>query len=452
MKYISIAILLFVFANLTQSQLIDKSRYRLLQIQISPSYKEKLTQLGVSLDEGSFNEKGYFTGAFNDWEEQQLVSAGVKYRVIHEDAEKEFIERNKRDILLYPNPTAPSVLSKSNCDYAVPEMFELGTMGGYLKYEEMLAALDSMHARYPALCSKKIPISNTQKTFEGRPLYYVKISDRVNKDEVQEPKVLYTAVHHAREAITMIQLIYFMEYILENYDSDPVARKIINNCELFFVPCVNPDGYMYNQTTQPDGGGMWRKNRRKEGQVKNGVDLNRNYGFEWGRNNGSSGNANSDTYRGPAPFSEAETELIRQLSIDKKFTTSMHHHSYAEILFYPFDYTNEDCPDAVLMKRAGDSLTACNNYEVQHGAGSLGYLASGTAPDWMYGENVTKPTCYSFTNEIGGNSFWPSRSRIIPLCQEQVLLNTRLALFALSFNKKPFSGKIQLNSTQSAEQ
>jgi hypothetical protein len=130
----------------------------------------------------------------------------------------------------------------------------------------------------------------------------------------------------------------------------------------------------------------------------------------------------------------------------------MHHHSYAEILFYPFDYTNEDCPDAILMKRAGDSLTACNNYEVQHGAGSLGYLASGTAPDWMYGENVTKPTCYSFTNEIGGNSFWPSRSRIIPLCQEQVLLNTRLALFALSFNKKPSSGKIQLNSTQSAEQ
>ena len=72
-----------------------------------------------------------------------------------------------------------------------------------------------------------------------------------------------------------------MWYLLENYATNADIKATVDNTELFFVPCVNPDGYVYNQTTNPNGGGMWRKNRRNNG-TSFGVDINRNYGYNWG--------------------------------------------------------------------------------------------------------------------------------------------------------------------------
>jgi hypothetical protein len=46
----------------------------------------------------------------------------------------------------------------------------------------------------------------------------------------------------------------------------------VNEREIYFVPCVNPDGYVYNQQIAPSGGGMWRKNRRNNGGWSFGVD------------------------------------------------------------------------------------------------------------------------------------------------------------------------------------
>ena len=425
------------FPFISKAQTAKPEKYSIVKIYLQPGIMQKLNDKGVYFDEGQTLPGKYYISAFNQWELLQIKSAGARYDILIDDAAKEFEQRNAADIKLHPNPKEESERTASiNCTYATPAMFNLGNMGGYLRYEEMLAALDTMHARYPNLCSAKTPISTTQKTFEGRSLYYVKISDNVNVNENTEAKILYTGLHHAREGLSMMNLIFFMDYILENYNKDADAKKIINNCELYFVPCVNPDGYVYNQTTNPNGGGMWRKNRRNDASVKQGVDLNRNYGYQWGLASGSSGNQSSDTYRGPSAFSEAESQLVKSFAIQKKFTASIHHHSYAKILFYPWDYTNTNCSEALFFKQWGDSMTACNHYAVQHGKGSLGYLASGTTPDWMYGDSTLKPKAYSFTNEIGGNSFWPSQSQIIPLCRDQVLLNMRLALNGISLNKK----------------
>ncbi len=117
----------------------------------------------------------------------------------------------------------------------------------------------------------------------------VKISDNPNVNET-EPEVLYTALHHAREPVGAMQMLFYMYYLLENYDNDPFIQALVDNTEMYFVPVVNPDGYVYNQTTNPNGGGMWRKNRRNNGSAGlYGSDLNRNYGYMWGYdNNGSS--------------------------------------------------------------------------------------------------------------------------------------------------------------------
>jgi len=142
-------------------------------------------------------------------------------------------------------------------------------MGGFTTYQEMLDELDQMRSLYPNLISARISTSNIT-TYEGRTVYYVRLSDNPDVDE-NEPEVLYTGVHHA----------------------------LVDNIEMYFIPVVNPDGYVYNQQTNPNGGGMWRKNRRNNGDGTYGVDPNRNYSYLWGYNNtGSSPTSSSDTYRG----------------------------------------------------------------------------------------------------------------------------------------------------------
>ncbi len=436
-----IVLLVSFISIVLYAQPASPETYALAKLYLEKNSIEKLQAAGVYFDEGELVPGKYFTSVFSYWELAQAKKAGVRFDILFADATAEFEQRNAADMRLHPDPKAEaSKQAAVNCDYPVPGMFNLGSMGGYLTYEEMLAALDTMHARFPELCSAKMPIPNSQASWEGRPIYYVKISDHVNKAEGAEAPVLYTGVHHAREGLSMMNLIYFMDYVLEHYSTDAGVRRIVDNCELYFVPCVNPDGYVYNQTTHPNGGGMWRKNRRNDAVVQKGVDLNRNYGYQWGLNNGSSGSQSSDTYRGPAAFSEPESQAIKALAIQKNFIASVHHHSYAEILFYPWDYTDANCSEAALFRQAGDSLTACNHYPVQHGKGSLGYLSSGTTPDWMYGDTLLKAKSYSFTNEIGGNGFWPSRSQIIPLCEEQVLLNMRLAQFALRLRAQQNTG------------
>ena len=114
-----------------------------------------------------------------------------------------------------------------------------------------------------------------------------------------------------------------MLYVIENYSSDPTIQALVDNTEMFFVPCLNPDGYMYNQLTDPNGGGMFRKNRKLNSDGSYGIDLNRNFGYQWGYNNiGSSNIPSDDTYRGTAAFSEPETQAIKSLCEKNNFKIS----------------------------------------------------------------------------------------------------------------------------------
>ena len=137
-----------------------------------------------------------------------------------------------------------------------------------------------MYTLYPDLITVRDSI-DTFLTHEGRPVQWVKISDNASTSE-SEPQVLYTALHHAREPESMTQLIFYMWYLLENYGSDDEVTGLVDAKEMYFVPMLNPDGYVENQTEDPNGGGLWRKNKRNNGDGTYGVDLNRNYGYEWG--------------------------------------------------------------------------------------------------------------------------------------------------------------------------
>jgi hypothetical protein len=224
-----------------------------------------------------------------------------------------------------------------------------------------------------------------------------------------------------------------MWYILENYNDDAFVKNLVDSTEMYFIPCVNPDGYIYNQKTNPDGGGLWRKNRRNNGDGYFGVDLNRNYGYKWGYdNNGSSPYSFDDTYRGPSAFSEPETQMVRDFCVAHHFFFSINHHTYANALIYPYAYkSNKLTPDSLLFLKYAQRLSKCNGFATGTVHQTLGYVANGDSDDWMYGDQQTKSKIFALTAETGSSfdGFWPRKSRIIPLAEANVQMNLTAARY-----------------------
>ena len=300
--------------------------------------------------------------------------------------------------------------------------FHFGSMGGYLTLAEVIAELDTLKKMFPTLITSKQSLGNT---IENRPVYMVKISDNPEVDE-DEPELLYTALHHAREPESMMQMIYFMYYLLENYNSDPAVQYLVNNREMYFIPVVNPDGYEYNRVTNPNGGGMWRKNRRNNGGSY-GVDLNRNYGPDnyWNApNGGSSTSPSSDTYRGTAPFSEPETQIIRDFLAARKIKNALNYHTYGNYLIFPYGALSAETPDSLIFREFAYDMTRYNNYLVGNDMQTVGYSTRGNSDDYFYDgdTHANGGKIFAMTPEVGNSSdgFWPPQSRIFPLAQENV--------------------------------
>ncbi len=298
------------------------------------------------------------------------------------------------------------------------------SMGGYKTYGEVTSDLMFQHLLYPDIVSERISIG---QSLEGRDIWAIKISDNPDVDE-DEPEVLYTGTIHAREVICPHVLQYFVDYLCENYGTDPRVTDLVDNREIWIVPVVNPDGHVYNELNNPSGGGMWRKNRRDNGDGTWGVDLNRNYGYMWGYDDiGSSPDGEDETYRGTGPFSEPETQVMRDFTYAHDFGLTVYYHSSASVILWPMGWTTEPTADEPLFYAIADTLAAFNHYGI--GSGAIGYGTNGGSDDWQYGELGQ----LSYVIEVGrrySDGFWPDPSRIDSLCEENLESNLLFAEYA----------------------
>jgi hypothetical protein len=295
-----------------------------------------------------------------------------------------------------------------------------GGMGGHYTLAEVGAILDSFARDYPGLCAPKVSLG---RSHEGRDIWMVKLSDNVGIDE-NEPEVLYDGVHHAREPLSVETILLFMDQLLSTYATNPESRFILDNRELFFVPLLNPDGHEYNRSTNPNGGGMWRKNRRNNGGGSFGVDLNRNWPTGWGApNGGNSTDPNSDTYRGPSQLSEPETAALNAFLQTRSFVQGFSCHTYTDVLLRPWGYQNGDPPNAAEYNRIGARAVAQNG--LQHGSTSgLLYIAAGSAVDDYH----ARYGMYAWTPELGRaeeGQFWPNPTQTVNIAnRHQHMLRT----------------------------
>ncbi|MCX7835012.1 MAG: M14 family zinc carboxypeptidase [bacterium] len=304
----------------------------------------------------------------------------------------------------------------------------LDLVGGYPTYAETNDSLWLYRSLRPDIVS--IP-DTIGFSIQNRPILMIKISDNPNVDE-NEPEVFYNSMIHSREMITHTLLMYFIRYLINNYNSDARVQNIVNNRELYFVLTVNPDGMVYNETSNPNGGGMWRKNRRVNPNNSRGVDLNRNFGFMWGYDNfGSSPVGNSETYRGTGPFSEPETQAIRDFMNGRQFRITLNYHSYSNFYVYPISYRRIYAPDHLLLHNLALRMNVVNNYQVGQPWWLL-YPVNGDAPDWQYNVSPDSLKNFAYVVEVGTqeDGFWPPLSRVPILCQENLEANLRAAELA----------------------
>lgn len=404
---LSLLMLFSIVGNLA----VGQSTYSRVKFDLSKVDIKDLTKLGLETDHGFMIPGVHFVNDFSQDEIAKMNASSIDYKIMIPDLDIYYKNQSES--------SAPRSVGTCNdgsdqalYDYTTPENYTYGSMGGYHSFEEMLIVLDSMRSKYPHLISAKAPVGNI-KTWESNDIWWLRLSDNPDVDEEGEPEALYTALHHAREPNGLSQMIFYLWYMLENYDTDPEVKYLVDNTEMYFIPCINPDGYLYNQETNPDGGGFWRKNRRPaENGGGVGVDLNRNYDFFWGNDDtGSSPNSESNTYRGPEGFSEPETKAVRDFTIDHEILIALNYHTFGNLLIHPWGYNDQPTDEDSIFKAIGRSMIKENNFTLGTGTETVGYTVNGDSDDYLYGEEGEKNKIYSMTPEVG-DGFWPDSTQI----------------------------------------
>jgi len=256
---------------------------------------------------------------------------------------------------------------------------------GFTKPAELNEFLYDLADRYPEIARLEV----VGKSHEGRDIIALKISDNPNQRELDEPSVLFNGMHHSREVMTTEVVMDAAEYLLTRYGSDQKVTDWVENAEIWVLPMLNPDG----NNKVWNGSSMWRKNTRES----YGVDLNRNYPYNWNSCKGSSCSPFSQTYRGRSPGSEPETKVLMGLVERIQPVFDISYHSYSELVIYPYGCPGKKTATREVVEGIGKKMASLIPSDTGRGtyrpgtAWELLYAADGGDIDWMYGAHHVIP-------------------------------------------------------------
>jgi len=298
-------------------------------------------------------------------------------------------------------PTSSSVtFEKNNSEYE------------YYTYQEMTDLLKKIQNQNKDI----MKLESYGKTYENRDIWFVKLSENVDIDE-NEPGVLLLGGLHGDEKISSEILIFFIEYMIENYgkgkidndqdgaiNEDPIdgkdndqdgkidedpdedrVRQAIDNTQIYILPMINPDGFEADN----------RKNCNPD--PRHGININRNFGYDWKYYelfpkifaNRWTDTETSGNYRGPEPYSENETKAVKKVAESFTVNLSLSYHSGAEVVFYPWYHTTAKTPHEELFITIGEEMERISGYPLWTGTDTIipklgGTL--GTSENFLYGE------------------------------------------------------------------
>ncbi len=261
------------------------------------------------------------------------------------------------------------------------------------------------------------------KSYLGKDLFGVKITAPVDDAIYDKYDVLLVANHHAREAITVMDSLLWMDRLIYDYTNGQTwAVELLKKAVIYIIPVFNPDGLDFTsqnpwqrKNMQPfdgdndgtldddlevrdannDGYVIYKYDGSLEGvdldgdgyiseDLPGGIDLNRNYAYKFGVDSvGSSNDKNDATYRGEYAFQAPETDYFKYFAEHNHFYTSLSLHSGTKAIIYPWGYTNTPSPDNDLFVRITHELQKIVNFPSWQD--DAAYPVNGEWGDWMYG-------------------------------------------------------------------
>ncbi len=501
MKKITLLGLLFL---LTAQFSFSQDTYKRITINnANHQVLHRLIAEGIDLRCGAdSHDDGSVTLELGQHELDVLKRHGVNYKVEVEDLSKFYQDRINAtraqahsDYLLEQSRAALATAQRSSnssttidnfmeyvgcdeIDWAQPVNFpdpSTLTMGGCLTIDQVEAQLDAMRAYSVTntldIVSVKQDASPTNQTTWGNPassitnngltytgqgttrwdpktMYYIRITGNEGSTaEGTRPQILFTSMIHSREVGSLMSNIYFMWYLIENYNTNPAVQNLVDNNELYFIPVVNPDGLRWNEHVSPTGGAFQRKNLRPNTggtgntSTNRGVDLNRNFDYFWGTaGSGSSGTPTSDSYRGPSAASEPETQILVDFILARNFETCIMNHTTANGIPHPYGGN----PTFVSgredeMHKWHEDMTRYNRYV---SGARIFSAANGIADDWMVGgaadtngSTGSGQSILATTPEHGDTGFWPPITDIVPIAKRSMRISFMTAYYGGRYAK-----------------
>lgn len=260
---------------------------------------------------------------------------------------------------------------------------------------------------YKSMMSDKVLMGHT---VQNNPVYGFYLCDDTTQLQTYTKTkniIMFTGLHHSREPLTVTMIMFMVINILKDFTSagHTKMKELFRDNIIFFVPHLNVDSYIYMTNMYREGRAtedvmMIRKNRHIMGNCTpftGGVDLNRNYSFKFGLDNlGSSGDPCAEDYRGPAAFSELETQAIkRYVDNHKNIVSCVNIHSYGNAWLYPFNYVHDGSDHFLQMQEPlfynfyhefeAEMREKGRKTEFGNSALVLDYPTNGEAGDWFTG-------------------------------------------------------------------
>jgi hypothetical protein len=327
------------------------------------------------------------------------------------------LTRAERDTVLKQGLTCTTILEAADDLTLIRRAMYGPTMElepPYHTYATLNREIDSLQRAFPGL----IRVFTIGETTAGKtPIRAVKLSRNVGKDD-DRPTLLFDGCHHSNEILGAEICLAILRTFTRDDGKDPEITGWLNRFQIYVVPVLNVDGY---QVVTSGADPRWRKNRRDTDgngvlEITDGVDINRNYDFNWAH--GGSSDPQSGRYRGAYPFSESENQALASLARAKRFLASITYHSQGEVIYYPWTWGGRKAPDDSLLTSiardiAGSirTLKKDTTYGAEYGAGLVGQ-----SYPWLYGALGT----FDFVIETGRGASFPPASLVNGIVEENL--------------------------------
>lgn len=108
----------------------------------------------------------------------------------------------------------------------------------YYSYEDIVQAIKALNKAYPDLTEAIL----VGKSEENREIWALEINNKATGDKLSKPGVYVDGNIHGNEIQAGEVVLYFADYLLKNYKTNPEIKKLVDKNAYYLIPSVNVDG------------------------------------------------------------------------------------------------------------------------------------------------------------------------------------------------------------------